>query len=74
MACSEQVNSTQVNRDWTKARKLTAPISLEDLVENEVQLLLEERAIHDLLVLADLTNEGSTRIKQKICILDHPKT
>ena len=38
MARGEQVKSTQVNHDWTKARKVTAPISLEDFMEKEVQL------------------------------------
>ena len=38
MARSEQGKSTRVNRDCTKARNgITAPISLEDLLEKEVQ-------------------------------------
>ena len=65
--------STQVNPDWTKARKVTAPISLEDLIEKKVQSSLEDSAISDLSVLADLANEDSTRTKRKIRILDHPK-
>ena len=42
-------------------------------MEKEVQLSLEGGAIHELSVLADPANEDSTRIKQKIRILDHPK-
>ena len=42
-------------------------------MEEEVQLSLEEGAIHKLSVLADPTNEYSTHIKRKIRILDHPK-
>ena len=33
MTHGDQVKSTQVNRDWNKARKVTAPISLEELIE-----------------------------------------
>ena len=39
----------------------------------ELPLSLEEGDIHKLSVLTDPTNEDSTRIKQKICILDHLK-
>ena len=73
MAHVEQVKSTRVNRDWTKARKFTAPISLEDLMGKEVLLYLEDGAMRELSVLADTSNEDSTRIKRKIRILDHPK-
>ena len=73
MACGEQGKSTRVNRDWTKARKVTAPISFEELMEKEVQPSLEDGAIRKLSVLADPSNEDSTRIKRKIRILDHNK-
>ena len=73
MACGKQVNSTRANHDWTKARKVTAPISLKYLMEKEVQLSLDDRAIRELSVIADPANEDSTHIKQKIRILDHPK-
>ena len=73
MARGDQGKSTRVNLDWTKERKVTAPISLEDLMEKEVQSSLEDRAIHELSVIADPANEDSTKIKQKIHILDHPK-
>ena len=73
MARGDQVKSTRVNPDWTKARKVTAPISLEDLMENEVQSSLEDGAIRELSVLTAPANEDSTRIKRKIRILDHPK-
>ena len=36
MARGEQVKSTRVNRDWTKARKVTEPISIEELMEKDV--------------------------------------
>ena len=39
----------------------------------EVQLSTQDGAICELLVLVDPTNEQSTKIKQKIRILDHPK-
>ena len=53
MARDEQVKSTQVNRDWTKTRKVTAPISIEDLMEKEVQFSLEDGAIRELSVPDD---------------------
>ena len=73
MAHGEQGKSTRVNRDWTKARNVSAPISLKDLMEKEAQLSLADRAIHELSVLADPANEDLTKINQKIRILDHPK-
>ena len=42
-------------------------------MEKEVQSSLEDGAIRELSVLADPANEDSTRIKQNIYILDHPK-
>ena len=74
MARGAQGKSTWLNRDWNKAIKgITAPISLEDLMEKEVQLYLQDGAIRELAVLADQSNEDPTRIKWKIRILDHPK-
>ena len=57
--------STQVNRDWKKSRKLKSLISFENLMVKELPLSVEDGDIP--------TNEDSTRIKQKIRILDHPK-
>ena len=48
MARGEQVKSTRVNRDWTKARKLTVPISLKCLMGKEVQFSLEGVSIRIL--------------------------
>ena len=73
MACGDHVKSTRFNRYWTKARKVTATNSLEYLMEKEVQFSLEDGAIRELPVLADPENADSTRIKQNIRILDHPK-
>ena len=73
MAQCKQVNYTRVNHYWTKTIKVTAPISLKNLMEKEVQSSLEERAMYELSVLADPANEDPTRIKQNIRILDHPK-
>ena len=42
-------------------------------MEKEAQSSLQDSGIHELSVLADPSNEDSTRIKQKIRILDHPK-
>ena len=73
MACSEQGKSSRLSCDWTKKRSGTsAPISLEDLMDKEVQSSTQYGAIRELSVLADSTNEQSTKIKRKIRILDHP--
>ena len=74
IASSEQGKSARLSRDWTKKRAGTAaPISLEDLMEKEVQSSTQDSAIRELSVLADPTNKQSTKMKRKIRILDHPK-
>ena len=73
MARGNQVKSTRVNRDWTKERQLTAPISIKDLIEKEVKLSLEDGNIRELSVISDTENEDSTCTKRKIRILDNPK-
>ena len=74
MARSEQGKPARLSRDWTKKRSGTAaPISLEDLMEKEVQLSTQDGTVCELSVLADPKNEHSTKIKRKIQILDHPK-
>ena len=42
-------------------------------MEKESQFSTQDGAVHELSVLADPTNEQSTKIRRKICILDHPK-
>ena len=72
--CSERGKSTRISLDWTKKRSgITSPISLEDLMEKEVQSSTQDGAIREVTVLADLTNKQFTNIKRKIRILDHPK-
>ena len=46
---------------------------MEDLMVKELPLSLEDSDMRELSVHTDPTNEDSTRIKQKIRILDHPK-
>ena len=71
---SEQVKSARPSRDALKKRSSTsAPISLEDLMDKEVLSSSQDGAIRELSVLADPSNEHSTKIKRKIRILDHPK-
>ena len=71
---SEQVKSAQPSCDGPKKRSGTsAPISLEELMEKEVQSSTQDGAIRELSVLADPSNKQSTTIKRKIRILDHPK-
>ena len=72
--CSGQVKSARSSRDVPKKRSVTlAPISLEDLMEKEVQSSSQDGAISELSILADPRNEHSTKNKQKIRILDHHK-
>ena len=71
---SEQVKSVRPSRDALKKKSSTSsPISLEDLMDKEVQSSSQDGAIHELSVLADPSNEHSTKIKRKIHILGHPK-
>ena len=71
---SEQVKSSQSSRDAPKKRSSTlAPISLEDFMDKEVLSSSQDGDIRDLSVLSDPSNEKSTKIKQRIRMLDHPK-
>ena len=71
---SEQAKCARPSRDALKKRSSTsAPISLEDLMDKEVMSSSQDGAIRELSVLSDPSNEQSTKIKQKIRILDHPK-
>ena len=71
---SEQVKSARPSRDVPNKRSVTsAPISLKDLMEKEVQSPTQDSDICELSVLADPSNEQSTKIKRKIRILDHHK-
>ena len=70
----EQAKSTRPSRDALKKMSSTsAPISLEDLMDKEVQSSSQDGAICGLSVLSNPRNKHSTKIKQKIRILDHPK-
>ena len=73
MARSKKYKSTRVNIDWTKERKVNAPISLKDLVVKKLPSSLEDDDTSELSVRTDPTNEDSTYIKRKIRSLDHLK-
>ena len=73
MARSKKDKSPQIYHDWKKGGKVNAPISLEGLLVKELPLSLEDGDMRELSVCTDPTNEDSTRVKQKIRILDHPK-
>ena len=71
---SEQAKSVQSSRDALKKRSSTsARISLKDLMDKEVMSPSQDGTIRELSVLSDPSNEQSTKIRQKIRILDHPK-
>ena len=69
----EKDRSARVNCDWTRARKINEPIILEDLMVKELPSPLDDGDMRKLSVRTDPSNEDSTRVKQKIRILDHPK-
>ena len=72
---SEQEKSAQSSRDALKKRSSTsAPISLEDLMDKEVLSSSQDGNIFDLSVLSDPSNKQSMKIKQKIRMLEHPKS
>ena len=73
MARREKDKSTQVNSYWEKAINVNAPVSLEYLMVKEMTSSLEDGDMRKLPVHTYPYNEYSTRIKQKIRILDHPK-
>ena len=71
---SEQEKYEQSSCDSLKKRSSTsAPISLEDLIDKEGLSSSQDGNIRKLPVLSDPSNEQSIKIKQKICMLDHPK-
>ena len=71
---SEQAKSSRSSRGKPKKRSSTlAPISLEDLMDKEVLSYSQDGDIRDLSVLSDPSNEKSTKIKQRIRMLEHPK-
>ena len=71
---SEQAKALRSSRGAPKKRCSTlAPISLEDLMDKEVWSSSQDGDIRDLSVLSDPSDEQSTKIKQRICMLDHPK-
>ena len=71
---SEWFNYARPSREALKKRSSTsAPISLEDLMDKKVLSSSQDGAICELSVLANPSNEHSTKIKRKIRILDHPK-
>ena len=71
---SEQVKSALPSRDGPNKRSGTsAPISLKDLMDKERLSSSQDGDIRELSVLFDPFNEKSTKIKQRIRILEHPK-
>ena len=56
-----------------KVPRAIAPISLEDMMDKEVLSSSKDGEIRELSVLSDPSNENSTKIKQRIKILTHPK-
>ena len=71
---SEQAKSSRSSRGEAKKHTSTiAPISLKDLMDKEVLSSSQDGEIRELLVLSDTSNEKSTKNKQRIKILAHPK-
>ena len=71
---NEHAKSARTSRDALKKRSSTsARISLKDLMDKEVLSPSQDGTIRELAVLSDPSNKQSTKIKQKIRLLDHPK-
>ena len=65
---SKQVKFSRSSRgEAKKPSRAIAPISLEDMMDKEVL------SSSELSVLSDTSNDKSTKIKQRIKILAHPK-
>ena len=69
----EKESFPRTDHGCTKARNVTTPICLEEFMVKEMPVSLDYGDTRKLLVRKDLTNENSTRVKQRIRILDHPK-
>ena len=71
---NEQAKSSRSSRgDTKKHTSKIAPISLEDLMDKEVLSSSQDGEIRELSVFSDPSNDKSTKIKQRIKILAHPK-
>ena len=71
---TEQAKSSRSSRGEAKKHTSTiAPISLEDLMDKEMLSSSQDGEIHELSVLSNPSNEKSTKIKQRIRILEHSK-
>ena len=71
---SEQAKYSRSSHGEAKKHSSTiAPISLEDLMDKEMLSSFQDGDIRELSVLSDPSNEKSTKIKQRIRILEHPK-
>ena len=62
------------DRGWKKARNLTAPVSLEDLMVKELPLSLEDGDMRELSVHTDPTKEDLACVKQKFAFWTIRKT
>ena len=71
---SKQVTfSGSIHGEAKKVPRAIAPISLEDMMDKEVLSSSKDGKIRELSVLSDPSNDNSTKIKQRIKILTHPK-
>ena len=73
MTSSGREKNPRNDRVWTKPRKVNSPIILEDLMVKELPMSLEYSNMRKFSVRTEPTNEESTCLKQKICILNHLK-
>ena len=71
---SKQVTFSRSSRgEAKKVPRAIAPISLEDMMDKEVLSSSQDGKIRELSVLSDPSNDKSTKIKQRIKIVAHPK-
>ena len=71
---SKQVTFSRSSRgEAKKVPRAIAQISLENMMDKEVLSSSQDGEIRELSVLSDPSNDKSTKVKQRIKILAHPK-
>jgi hypothetical protein len=73
MRHSAKQKTPRTDKGWTKARQVTAPISLEDLTVKEQIIDKDDADMRELSVLTDPADPESMRVKRRIKVLAHPK-
>ena len=70
----EKEKSSQTDCGWTKYRKVTSPISLEDSMVKELPVSLDDGDMRKISVGIDPTNKDLTSFNQKIALCTIQRT